>query len=258
MARHESLLPREHGAYAEIAFPLLTGMTMGKTTLAAICFALSAVSFFLMHEPVAVLIGVRGARAKESWRGRAQRHAIWLAAAGACMGAAALILAPFEGRLAALVPLTAGTVLLPAFLSGRLKTLTSEVLVIGALTGTLLPMSVSSGVAWPRAWIASGIWFVTFLIGTLTVHAIKARTGKGVGTNWLVTATPTFSAATIAVGLLAAATSQLPLTASLALALAGSVGVVSSITAVHPRRLKRVGWTFVAWNVITWALLSAM
>jgi len=258
LARHESLLPREHGAYAEIAFPLLTGLTLSQPSLAAICIALSAISFFLMHEPVAVWIGVRGTRAKELWSAHARERTAWLATIGVGTGAAAMVMAPAEARLTALVPLGFGAALLPAFLSGRLKTLMSEVLVIAALSGTVLPMAVSSGVEWSLAWIAGGVWFVTFLIGTLAVHAIKAKTGKGVGTKWAIIATPALGAVTAAVGLLAAVAERLPFAASLALTLAGLVGIVLSITPVHPKQLKRVGWTFVAWNLVTWALLVVM
>ena len=255
MARHESLLPREHGAYAEVAFPLLTGLTLAKPSLAALCIVLSVISFFLIHEPVAVLIGVRGTRAKELWGARARKRTAWLVMVGVGTGTAAMVTSTTDRRLAALVPLGAGVLLLPAFLSGRLKTLTSEILVIAALSATVLPMAVSSGVGWSRAWIASSVWFVTFLIGTLAVHAIKAKTNKRDGTKWAITATPALGAVTVAVGLFAAAAERLPLTASLALALAGLAGIVLSITPIHPRRLQRVGWTFVAWNLITWVLL---
>jgi len=234
---------------------LLTGLTLGRPSPAAICIAVSAIAFFLMHEPVAVLIGVRGTRARELWLTRARKRTAWLAAVGIGTGAAAMVLAPAEARLAALVPLGAGAVLLPAFSSGRLKTLMSEVFVIAALSATVLPMAVSSGVDWSRAWVASGVWFVTFLIGTLAVHAIKAKTGKSVGAKWAIPGTPVLGAVTVAVGFSAAVTQRLPLTASLALILAGLVGIVLSITPIHPRQLKRVGWTFVAWNLITWALL---
>ncbi|UCD25485.1 MAG: YwiC-like family protein [Gemmatimonadota bacterium] len=255
MARHESLLPREHGAYAEIAFPLLTGLTLGRPSLAATSIAIAATAFFLMHEPVAVLVGVRGARGKELWGDRARGRVIWLAIVGVVAGTAAVVLAPSAARLALLMPLGVGAVLLPAFLSGRLKTLAAEVLVIAALSATILPMAVSSGVEWSRAWVAVLVWFVAFLIGTLAVHAIKAKTGKSVGTKWAIAATPLLSALTGAFGLFTAFTGRLPLTVSLAITLAGIVGVVSSITPIHPRQLKRVGWMFVVWNTITWALL---
>lgn len=47
MTSKRSLLPREHGAYAELLFPLLTGLALGRPRPAAVGFALAAVLFFL-------------------------------------------------------------------------------------------------------------------------------------------------------------------------------------------------------------------
>ena len=257
MARHESLLPREHGAYAEIAFPILTGLTLNKPSMAAVCFAVAAISCFLGHEPVAVLIGARGVRAREMWGATARRRLALLTITAVTAGLAAMVVAPSQGRTAALLPLAAGAILLPAFLSGRVKTLTAETVVIAALAGIVLPMAVSSGVEWSLAWSASGVWFATFTLGTLAVHAIKAKTGKGVGAKWAVVAAPLPSVATAVAGLLSILAGWLPTTVGFALMLSGLLATVLSVAPIHPRQLKRVGWTLVTANVATWALLLA-
>ncbi|KPJ94242.1 MAG: hypothetical protein AMS18_04030 [Gemmatimonas sp. SG8_17] len=255
MAQNELLLPREHGAYAEIAFPILTGVALGTPSFAALSFGVSAVALFLMHEPVAVLRGIRGTRAREVWIHRARQRAAWLAVTAVLAGAAAMVASSAEARLAAVVPLGCGAVLLPSFLAGRMKTIAAETLVIGALSATVLPLAISSGVEWSLAWSASGVWFVTFLVGTLAVHAIKAKTGKRVGTKWAIVLTPLLSAVTVVLGLLAAKSHWLPLGFSLALSLAGMVGMALSVIRIHPRQLKRVGWTLVLSNTIAWVLL---
>jgi hypothetical protein len=257
VARHESLLPREHGAYAEIAFPVLTGLTLAKPSIATVCFAVTAISFFLVHEPVAVLLGARGVRAKEMWRAAARKRLALLTITAVATGLTAMLLAPSQGRTVALLPLAAGAVLLPAFLSGRVKTLTAETLVIAALAGMVLPMAVSSSVEWSLAWAASGVWFVTFTLGTLAVHAIKAKTGKGVGAKWAVVATPVLGIATSVGGLFSISAGWLPATVGFALTLSGLLTTVLSIAPIHPRQLKRVGWTLVTANVATWVLLLA-
>ncbi|UCG86700.1 MAG: YwiC-like family protein [Gemmatimonadota bacterium] len=257
MACHQLLLPREHGAYAEIVFPVLTGIALGAPAVASICFGVSAIAFFLMHEPVAVLRGMRGTRAKEMWVDRARQRTAWLAVTAVFAGSTAMMTSSAEGRVAAAVPLACGAVLLPGFLSARLKSLVSEILVIATLSGVVLPMAVSSGVAWSLAWAAAGVWFVTFLLGTLAVHAIKAKTGKEVGTRWAIIATPILSVVTVIASLVAARYHWLPLTVSLAFLLGGLVGIALSAIRIHPRQLKRVGWTLVISNAVALGLLIA-
>ena len=58
------MLPREHGAYGQLLLPVLTAMAMGRPTLAAVALAASAAAAFVAHEPLMVLIGRRGARAR--------------------------------------------------------------------------------------------------------------------------------------------------------------------------------------------------
>jgi hypothetical protein len=160
-----------------------------------------------------------------------------------------------ETRLAALAPLVGGAILLPAFLSGRLKTLAAEILVIAALSSMVLPMAVSNGVDWSAACTAAGVWFVVFSLGTLGVHAIKAKTKKTTDGGWTIIVTPLLGSATILAGFWTAGTGALPLPVALALMLGGAAAIVFSVIPIHPRRLKTVGWTLVTTNMATWVLL---
>lgn len=255
LARHELLLPREHGAYAEVVFPVLTGLTVGSTSIAAIGLAIAAVAFFLVHEPIAVMTGSRGARAKEIWGTKARDRVILLSSVGIACGIAAMLVADSQTRLATLAPLGCGTILLPAFLSGRLKSVSAEVLVIAALSLIAVPMVISNGVAWSMGWTTAGVWFLVFSLGTLGVHAIKAKAKTTTRGKWTIIVTPLAGAVTVFTCFGAAWTGRLPLAVALALMLGGTVAVVLSIIPVHPRRLKTVGWTLVTSNVITWVLL---
>ncbi len=255
LAKHELLLPREHGAYAEVVFPVLTGLTLGSTSPAAICFAIAAVAFFLAHEPIAVIMGRRGGRAMVAWGGKARGRIVSLASLGTTCGIAAMVFASREGRLAALAPLVGGAILLPAFLSGRLKTLAAEILVIAALSSMVLPMAVSNGVERPMAWTAAGVWFVVFSLGTLGVHVIKAKAKKTTDGGWTIVVTPLLGTATVLASLWTAGTGALPLPVALALVLGGAAAIGFSVIPIHPRRLKTVGWTLVTANVATWVLL---
>ena len=75
IARRRLLLPKEHGAYAEIGFPLLTVLLLGVPSSAALLLSIAVVCVFLLHEPALVLLGHRGARIKREAGGSAVRLA---------------------------------------------------------------------------------------------------------------------------------------------------------------------------------------
>src|SRR5512140_1483244 len=63
------LIPREHGAYGQLGFPLLAALGCGRPGVAALCLVLAFVAAFIAHEPVLILLGDRGTRARrESYR----------------------------------------------------------------------------------------------------------------------------------------------------------------------------------------------
>jgi hypothetical protein len=255
LARHESLLPREHGAYAELLFPLLTALLLGWPTLASACFAIATVAFFLLHEPVAVLSGTRGARVRTQMGARTRRRAAWLAALGGASGATGFLLAAPAARLAVALPLGFSLALIPALREGRLKTLASETLVIATLSSTVLPIAIASGSDPVMAATASLVWFLTFSLGTIAVHAIKARHKESFGSRWTIVATPIMGAITVGAGLFAASVYPVPTRAALTLVPAGAVALMVGLVHIHPRKLKTVGWTLVASNVIVLLLL---
>ncbi|MDE3154816.1 MAG: YwiC-like family protein, partial [Acidobacteriota bacterium] len=98
------MLPREHGAYGQLLFPLVTALALGRPGAAALALAAAAIAAFLAHEPLLVLLGQRGTRAARE-RGPEARH--WftgLAAMAAIAGAAGVRLAPQAARVARAAP----------------------------------------------------------------------------------------------------------------------------------------------------------
>ncbi len=257
MPRYQYMLPREHGAYAELLFPLATGLSLGHPTVPSYCFAFAAVVFFFLHEPVAIIIGVRGERLRESWTRRAAMWIVFLASSGTVAGSIAMVSASLEGRLAALVPLACSGILVPAFVTGRLKGLVPETLVIAALSSIVVPVAVSGGVAWTLAWLACGVWFVSFLLGTVAVHAIKAKHKPATRSHWTIVAAPLLGLLTVAAGVVITSLAQLPPKAALALVPAGVTTLIVTAVHVHPRQLRTVGWSLVASNLVTWLVLIA-
>ena len=99
------MMPREHGAYAQIAFPLVTALALGSPNATALLLLISIVAVFLLHEPLLVLTGARGGRVKREAEGQAWRTAAVLVVVALAVGGLGLWLAPREARLSALIPL---------------------------------------------------------------------------------------------------------------------------------------------------------
>ena len=257
MTKPRSMMPREHGAYAELLFPLMTGLALGRPGVAAFGFALAAVLFFLLHEPVAVIMGARGAYAREEWGARARQRVAWLALGGVMAGGIAVYSSTRDARLISLVPVACALTLVPFVIRRSVKTLPAEILVVATLSSLLLPVAVAGAVSWWVAWVACGVWFISFVLGTFAVHAIKAITKPLPGDGWKPTASIVLGLVTIGgAGALAFEPSVAPVLpiAVLPTALITSAAV---ILRVHTRNLKRVGWTMAVAQVVTATLLLA-
>lgn len=257
VALSTTLLPREHGAYAELAFPLATGLAAAGPTVAGIAFSVAAVVLFLAHEPAAVMLGRRGARLQQALGGAARIRLRWLTAVGLGAATLGLILGSADTRLAALVPAGFAVLLVPAMVRGEVKTLGPEILVVAHFSTTLMPLAVEGGAGWSFAWAASGVWFVSYTLGTIAVHALKAAHKQTPVAGRLGAAVPALSLAVIALGVVAAASGRAPIAWGLALVPPALVVLVVWGMRVHPRRLKRVGWSLVAANLVTLGLLLA-
>jgi hypothetical protein len=251
-----AILPREYGAYAELAFPLLTAFLLGGVTVAGLGFTVAVLAWFLVREPLAVLNGVRGVRLEAALGGPARRAAWLLGLLGAAGAGAGMLLAPPAARVWALVPGACAVVLAPALLRGRPKTLGAELVVAVALATMILPIGLAGRMAPARALQAAAVWAVSFVLATLAVHAIKARVKPELGARWAIWTTPVLAGAAGGTALAGAVAGQWPV--AVGAAVLPSVGLVIGALwlGTHPRRLKRVGWSLVGANLVTLGLLS--
>jgi hypothetical protein len=254
-AMNKHLLPREHGAYAELGFPLLSGLILGSPGVAAWLFVAAAVLLFLANEPLVVLLGVRGKRAREEHAAGARRSLALLAGAGLAAGIAALWTAPALARWLSLVPAVLALGLVPVVLSRNLKTLPGEVVAGAAFSAMHLPVAAAGGVSGPALWGPPVLWFAVTVCATLAVHAIKSRvTGA---TPWVVPAA-TWAGRLALLGALAAwvwMPGWRPVALAACLPLAGVVAV--NRLALSPRKLKHVGWAVVAANALAVTVLAS-
>ena len=253
-----SLFPKEHGAYAQLAFPLVTGMALAVPTLSTLLLGAAGVAFFLANESAAILLGARGVRLKNQEGSRAKFWGSWLLGIGCVLGVVGLVSGWPDVWPSVLLPFMAFLLLVPGVLLGRQKTVRGEFLVITAFTTLILPMAAASGVDPMRAALASAVWWVSFGLGTLEVRAIKARhkaKGRTGWTRWV----PQLTSGAVVAGAVFLTLGQGgdpalagPAAALLVPALAT---FVLSLVRVHPKQLKRVGWSLVAANSLALVLL---
>jgi hypothetical protein len=251
----KGLLPREHGAYAQLGFPLLTGLLYARGQPGAVAFAVAAIAAFLAHEPMAVLMGTRGVRLRDALVGPARRRLWLLAIIGVLALAAAAALAPARAWQAALVPAVPGVILVPLFLTHRIKTIGGEAIAATAFSATLLPVALSGPASWPAAWTAAAVWLGAVLPAIVAVHAIKASHKGRPRSRWLVPAAPALAVLVASVAVAAAVWLPYPAIRGLAVLPPALAVLVVGAVRPHPRHLKRIGWTMVGSNLATVLLL---
>jgi hypothetical protein len=252
-AMDSRLFPREHGAYAQLGFPLLSGLLLGAPGPASWLFACCAALLFAANEPLILLLGGRGKRLQEELAITARRRLFLLGAVAAAGGIAALWMAPPHARWLALIPAAFASCLLPLVFSGRLKSLRGEAVAAAAFSSMHLPVAAAGGVAGVMLWGPAVIWFATTMVASLCVHAIKSRvTGL---TPWVVPLASWLAPA----ALLLAVAVWIQVPDWRALALAAAVPIASSVLvnflSPSPKRLKRVGWTVAGANLLALLVL---
>jgi hypothetical protein len=254
-----ALVPREHGAYVELVFPLATALLLGSPNAAQLLVALAAVLVFLAHEPVLVLAGGRGSRAFGELKERAVRRAGSLAAAAFLAGAVGLWAAPRAARIAFLLPIILAAFLVPLIFSRREKTLAGELLVAFALSSASIPVAMAGGVAATAALTAGSIWAAIFLLETVTVRAVRANFQERIRAQGSFRAIIVEGFGAIISAALLALSGVFPPLAGAAIVPAALVAVTAGWIRIHPRNLRALGWSFAASNLIALAaLLSAL
>jgi hypothetical protein len=254
----KGLWPKEHGAYAQLGFPLLTGLLYAGGRPGAVAFAMVAVAAFLAHEPMALIVGMRGIRLRDAMV-RPARRRLWLLAAlvGVAL-VAAVVLAPVRAWRGALAPAALGLAVIPLFFTNRVKTLGGELLAAAAFSAALLPVALAGPVSWAEAWVAAAVWLGAVLPAIVVVHAVKASHKGRPRARWLVPAGPLLAALVASLGLAAAVWLPHPGMRALAVLPPALASVVVGLVLPHPRHLKRIGWAVVTANTVALVLLLVL
>ena len=243
--RRRSLWPREHGAYFQLAIPLVTACLVRAPTVPAILLAVGAALAFLAHEPLLVLLGYRGARQREAMRPRARNRLAMLLGGALLLGVIGLELSPPAVSAAVIVAVPA--LVLLAFAWRRAEhTIAGELVAAIALTGASLPVLVASGTPLERAvetWIGFALGFCA---SVLAVHLVMARNKR----------TPPKTDRVIAVGVIAALAAGLA-TGSLVFSVASPLVVFAAGLGMSPpsaAKLRVIGVAIVIAGVASSAI----
>lgn len=170
-----SLFPREHGAYFQLAIPLVAACLAQTPTLAALALAVAAVAAFLAYEPLAVLLGGRGPRVATAETPRARTRLLLLGSPATALGVVGLVLAPRPTLVIAAAVAVLGATLVALTARRREHSLVGELLAAVALTGASAIVLAADGasrdvvVHW---WLA---WAIGFALSVVAVRRILAR-----------------------------------------------------------------------------------
>ncbi len=255
-------LPREHGAWAQLAFPMLTAHAVAGVTIPGALLSVAAVAAFLGHEPLLVLTGGRGARKQEAERRSAARAALGATALAMIAAGAALVLSGPSVRLTMVLLALPVAALVALVFVGRNKTTLGELLASASFSALALPLAVSaergaSGLA------VAGTWALCFALSTFSVRGVTVRAhGKrdpeaqrAARTLGLVGAL--LGAAVLAASLAAVVLGKLPAAIAGGIAPFALFSIVCWFAPPRPASLKRVGWGLAGSCLVTFGLLAA-
>lgn len=250
-----SLKPREHGAYGQLGFPLMTALLIAHPGPAALLLTGAALAAFLAHEPALVAFGRRGARVREQEGARALRVFGLAVALSAALGAAGLWLAPPAARLGAAVAAALGALLAGAVRLKVEKTLPGELLAAAAMTSAGFMVALAAGAPWRLATAAWATWLLSFAAAVFPVRTliVEHRQRAEAAAARIVPAVAVVVAA-VALGAAGEAPPRI-------LAAGTPLFALSLALAVRPpqiRQLTRAGWALMIAAALTtiWMVLA--
>ncbi len=245
-----SLLPREHGAWGQLAFPLATALNIGRPGAGAFLLCAAVIAAFLAHEPLLVVLGRRGSLARDA-HGRGALRALLVAGlAAAALAAAGLWLSSPAAWLAFLPAATLGAAAIVAASARVERTTLGELVVAAALAAAAAPVALAGGATSLAARSAALAWAAAFTAAILPVRAVVERAR----TNGEVDGRPLAAFAVVAlqgVALIAAAHGVVAWAGALGILPVFAAGLAITVLPIRPQRLAEVGWSIVGASVAT-------
>jgi hypothetical protein len=253
-------LPKEHGAYGQLGFPLATAFGVAGVSTAGLLLSITVIAAFVAHEPAAVGLGLRGSRAQRERGASAWR---WLACSlvvAIAAGAAALILLDPVARRSLAIPAIPAVLLIVAMIQGREKSWYGEAAAALAFAGASIPVVLAAGAPMDAAVSVAIPFALLFTMTTLAVRVVILRIrGGGDLRATAATRRATLTISAVSAALIAAMTAAHWLRVPVLIASAPGL-VTAAIVAARPpapTQLRSLGWTLVAISALTAAILVA-
>jgi hypothetical protein len=248
------LIPREHGAYGQLAFPLATALAIGRPTPGAIALVTAGVAAFLGHEALLIVLGQRGSRAAREQGSDARRTLFIFGTLAFLTGIGTIVWLNWLARWALALPAVLALQLSVAVFSGTERTYAGELLAAGTLSSLSVPVAIGAGVIPRSALTVFVVFALAFAIATTAVHAIIGRAGRSGGlSRRLASAVLTLLTLLLLVVLVRIGFIQ-PVAPWAALPLV-MVALFLVTRPPSPRHLRVVGWSLVAATATTSFLL---
>lgn len=256
MATERKMIPREHGAYSELLFPMATVFLGGSPTMATFLLAIGAIGAFLANEPLLVLVGERGTRLQRTESGRAKRALLVFAIFGVSAGVAGIISAPQSARVGVVLPMLLGGGVFLTAVQGLERSMFGEALAAAALSSVAVPLGLSARLSSVESFSVAFIWAVTALLGTsivrLTVARTKSKTDQEQAAVGFKRGLLIFVClAVIGIGCAAPFGERVDLWVLAAAVPVAAVVLVMALFRPTARRLRLLGWSLVGASLLT-------
>jgi len=253
-------LPKEHGAYGQVTFPLVAAFGVAGMSTAGVLMSVAVIAGFLAHEPAAIVLGQRGSRAKRDLDSSAR---VWLtccAVIGIVAGLAAVARLDHVARWSLAVPIVPAVLLIVAMTNGREKSWYGEAAAALAFAGVSVPVAMAAGAS-TTVGVAVAIPFaLLFTTTTLAVRVVILRVRAGGDPRAAIaTRRATFIVSAVAAVLIGVMTATGWLPASVLIASAPGL-LTAAIVAARPpaaTKLRTLGWSLVAVSTLTTLIVIA-
>ena len=242
-----------------MSLPLATSLLVSGVTVPAVLVAVSVIAGFLSHEPLLLLLGHRGTRARREQGPRATAWFIATTATTLAAGLSALSLVPSDVRWSLLLPVVPVVPLAWLIARGQGKSAAAEIAAALAFSSCAIPICLTAG-APTRAGLAIATAFASiFVTATLAVRVVVLRV-RGGGHPRATAATRMTAlvlTTTITACLVVAAIyGWTPWVTGGAAAPGLAVAGWLALFPLSPTHLRMVGWTLVATSTTAAVILA--
>lgn len=251
------LIPHEHGAYGQLGFPVAAVLVTGSVNTGAALLTLASAAAFVAYEPLLVLLGQRGVRARRESGGEAKSTLGWSLAVAVAAGAGGAWLLPAQARWTLGVPAVFGAVAVALVVTRVHKSTPGELLVAITLSSCALPVGLAAGLEPSAAVACAAVFAAGFCAATLAVRSTIALQRREPAAISRAAAILVAIASPPAAGLFAAA-AGLDGRLWIATAPLSLLTLVLSARPPSARHLRRVGWALIAASAAATVLLAAL